>query len=70
MRKFYLNGAKLRVYFDKSINSVRFYGVRHVMKNDIVMIIFKNGAEFRCVEFCPVGSIVSTMLYYFVSTML
>lgn len=40
------------------------------MKNDIVMIIFKNGAEFRCVEFYPVGSIVSTMLYYFVSTML
>lgn len=40
------------------------------MKNDIVMIIFKNGAEFRCVEFCPVGSIVSTMLYYFVSNIL
>lgn len=40
------------------------------MKNDIVMIIFKNGAEFLCVEFCPVGRIVYAILYYFVSNVL
>ncbi len=37
------------------------------MKNDIVMIIFKNGAEFRCVEFCPV---VLYLLYFIVSYLL